>query len=260
LKTIKLEKYEHIAVLSLNQPAKLNALSFAMADEFEKAVASIRADQDIRVLIITGCGGSFSAGGDLNTTFAIYDPPPALAQPGVESFYKKFLSVKTLEIPTIAVLKGNVVGAAVCLALACDLRIASTDARITVSFIKLGLSPGMGGTYLLPRLIGPSRALEMFLTGEVLNGHQALDIGLVNHVSETNDLEAFAMDLAVKIANNAPVAARLIKKAVYQGLNNDLDSSLEFEAMAQVICASTQDMREGIAALREKRPPSFKGR
>ena len=258
--TIKLENYDQISILRLAQPRTLNAMSPAMADEFEAAIASVQADQETRVLIITGCGDSFSSGGDLNTTFSMYQGSPVQAKPKVESFYKKFLTVRTLEIPTIASIKGNVIGAALCLALACDMRVASTDVSMTMSFIKLGLSPGMGGTYLLPRLIGTAQALEMFLTGGLVKAEEALRVELVNHVVDTGELERFSLDLAGRIAQNAPVAARLIKKTVYQGLSKDLETCLEYEAMAQLICASTQDMQEGVAAVKEKRAPSFKGR
>lgn len=195
----------------------------------------------------------------MNSTFDMYNAPPAKAQQNAFHFYKGFLSLRNLEIPVIAVIHGHVIGAGLCLAMACDVIIAGSDAKISMSFIKVGINPGMGGTYFLPRLVGTAKAMEMCLLGEAITARQALDIGLVNHVVEPAELMDFALEFAGKIANNPPVAARLIKKAIYQGLNKNLDEELTFEAFAQVTCSSTGDMKEAVAAFKEKRPPVFKG-
>ncbi len=257
--TLSLEIKDHIAILSLNQPETLNALTFKMADEFQEVIDLLQSDLETRVLIITGQGRSFCSGGDLKSTFKMYNDPPAQAQQTVINFYKAFLSIKNLQIPTIAVIKGYTIGAGLCLAMACDMRIASSDTKLSMSFIKLGINPGMGGTYFLPRLVGTAKALEMCLTGEPIDAEEAYRIGLLNHVVDSEQLTPFSLNLAGRIAKNPPVPANLIKKAIYQGLNNNLEDVLTFEALAQITCASTEDMQEGIAAIMEKRAPSFKG-
>lgn len=257
--TISMERKDHIAVLNLSQPESLNALSVKMAEEFKEAINQLQSDQEARVLLISGQGHSFCSGGDFKSTFKMYDEPPAQAQQTVYNFYKSFLSLRDLSIPTIAVIKGYTIGAGLCLAMACDMRIASTDARLSMSFIKLGLNPGMGGTYFLPRLTGTAKALEVCLTGEPINAQEARQIGLVNHVVDAEQLSEFSLNLAARIANNPPIAAKLIKKAIYQGMQKELEEVLTFESLAQVTCASTKDMQEGIAAIKEKRIPMFKG-
>lgn len=259
MKTVSLRKDGMVAFLSLNQPQNHNAMSYDMAEDFQAAIEAIKPQQDIRVVVIAGEGKSFCSGGDLKTTFSMYDKPSAQAQRTAERFYKKFLGLRDLELPVIAAIKGHTIGAGLCLAMACDIRIASSDTKLSMSFIKLGLNPGMGGTYTLPRLVGTAKALEMCLLGESLDAAQALEIGLVNHVVEPDQLEVFTRDFAERIARNAPIAARLIKKTIYDNLERDLYSSLAVEAMCQTICTSTQDYKEGIAAIRERRTPAFKG-
>ena len=257
--TISFEKRDRIAILTLNKPETLNALTFKMGEEITQVINDLRHDREARVLIITGQGRSFSSGGDLRSTFDMYNDPPAQAQQNAFNFYKSFLSVRDLEIPTIAVIHGHTIGAGLCLAMACDMIIASTATKISMSFIKVGINPGMGGTYFLPRLIGTAKAMEMCLLGEAIDAQEALRIGLINYVVEPEQLMDFSLDFAGRIADNPPIAARLIKKSIYQGLNKDLDEVLTFESFAQVICSSTRDMKEAIAAFKEKRPPSFKG-
>lgn len=257
--TLLFEKKEHIAILTLNQPKIINAMTPQMAVEFAEATRMLQKDHDVRVLMVTGQGKSFCSGGDLQDTFEMFDKPPAQAQPVVINFYKSFLSLSSLEIPTIAVIKGHTIGAGLCLAMACDMRIASSDTKMSMSFIKIGIHPGMGGTYTLPRLVGTSKALELCLLGEPISAEEALRIGLLNHVVAPEELEDFSLDFARRIANNPTVTARLIKRSIYRNLDVDLDSALAFESFSQILCASTEDMKEGVAAAKEKRRPVFKG-
>ncbi|MDD4803275.1 MAG: enoyl-CoA hydratase/isomerase family protein [Syntrophomonas sp.] len=259
LEDITFEKRDKIGILALNKPETLNALTYKMRDELEAIVAQLQDDRDIRVLIITGQGRSFCSGGDIKTTFKLYYDPPAQAQQNAYNYYKPYTSIKDLDIPTIAVIKGHTIGAGLCFAMACDMRIASTDTKLSMSFIKVGMNPGMGGTYLLPRLVGTAKAMELCLLGEPIDAQEALRIGLVNHVVEPEQLMDFSLDFAGRIANNPPIPARLIKKSIYQGQNKDIDEVLTFESFAQVTCASTEDMKEAIAAFKEKRPPVYKG-
>jgi enoyl-CoA hydratase/carnithine racemase len=258
--TLLIEKQGHVAILTLNQPQIINAMTPQMAVEFSQAASMLAKDRNIRVLIITGQGRSFSSGGDLQGTFAMYSGPPAQAQPTVINFYKSFLSVTKLEIPTIAAIKGHTIGAGLCLAMACDMRIASNDSKMSMSFVNIGIPPGMGGTFFLPRIVGTSRALELCLQGEPISANEALHIGLVNHVVAPEQLMEFSLNLAQKIASKPAVAVRLIKRAIYHNLSSDLNSALALESFSQVLCASTEDMKEGLAAAREKRPAVFEGR
>jgi enoyl-CoA hydratase/carnithine racemase len=257
--TLLLEKKEHIAILTLNQPKIINAMTPQMAVEFTEATRMVQKDHDIRVLVVTGQGKSFCSGGDLQDTFEMFNKPPAQAQPVVIDFYKSFLSLSRLEIPTIAAIKGHTIGAGLCLAMACDMRIASSDTKMSMSFIKIGIHPGMGGTYNLPRLVGTSKALELCLLGEPISADEALRIGLLNHVVAPDELQDFSLDFARRIANNPAVTARLIKRSIYHNLDVDLDSALAFESFSQILSASTDDMKEGLAAAKEKRRPIFKG-
>ncbi len=257
--TLSLAKRDKIAIVSLNKPETLNALTHKMNEEFGLLIEQLRCDQDIRVLILTGEGRSFCSGADMRSTFKMYDQPPAGAHQTVVKFYQTFLSIRSLEIPTIAVVKGHTIGAGVCLAMACDMIIASTDTKLAMSFIKIGINPGMGGTYLLPRLVGTAKAMELCLTGDTIDAQEALRIGLVNHVVEPEKLMDFSLALAGRIANNPPIPARFIKQAVYQGLNRGIEEEINFEAFAQITCTSTGDMQEALAAFKEKRPPVFKG-
>ena len=172
---------------------------------------------------------------------------------------KPSLSVKELEIPTIAALRGHTIGAALCLALACDMRVAASDTQMSMSFIKIGIHPGMGASYLLPRLVGTAKAFEMCLTGDPIDASEALRIGLVNQVVETEQLADAAFKLASRIARNPAVPAWFLKRSIYQALDTDLERALDYESSAQVVCSLTEDMKEGLAAAREKRRPVFKG-
>ncbi len=260
VETVSLQQKGDIAVLSLNHSKTHNAMNYDMADQFRAAIETIKQQEHIRVLVITGEGKSFCSGGDLDTIFSLYDRSPAQGQTTGEAFYKRFLSVRELEIPVIAAIKGHTIGAGLCLAMACDMRIASADTKLSMSFIKLGLNPGMGGTYNLPRLVGTAKALELCLLGEAIDAGEALRIGLVNHVVAPDVLMDFTLDIAGRIAANAPIAARYIKKAIYDGLERDLYSALAAEAMCQTILSSTRDYKEGLSAIREKRVPVFEGR
>jgi enoyl-CoA hydratase len=257
--TLSFEKQGKIAILTLNKPETLNALTYKMKEEFGELIDQIRNDKEVRVLMLTGQGRSFCSGGDLKSTFEMYSEPPAQAHQKVVNFYRAFLSLRNLDIPTIAAVQGHTIGAGLCLAMTCDMIIASTDTKLSMSFIKIGINPGMGGTYLLPRLVGTAKALELCLTGDAIDAEEALRIGLVNHVVDPEQLMEFSLDLASRIANNPPIPARFIKKAIYQSFNKDLDEELNFEAFAQITCNSTGDMKEALAAFKEKRTPSFKG-
>ena len=165
-----------------------------------------------------------------------------------------------LEVPTIAALNGPAIGAGLCLALACDLRFAARGARLGVPFVKLGLHPGMAGTHLLPDVVGAAAARDLMLTGRLVADEEALALGLVSRVIDPQHFEAEVLQTAVGIAETAPIASRLTKLALLRGGHADLESALQWEALAQPVTMATEDLQEGIRAVQERRPPVFRGR
>lgn len=263
---IRLERDAGIMTLTLNRPETRNAMTPEMGDEIVRAVATIRDDRDARVLVITGAGKAFSAGGNLSMLardagVAIpneADAPTMAGSP--RDFYARYLSIRQVGIPTIAAINGHAIGAGMCFALACDLRVCAAEAKMGMTFTKLGIHPGMGATYLLPRLIGTSRACELFFTGRVIDAAEADRLGIVTRVVPGAELAAAVAALAREIASAGPVAVRMVKKAIYRGVEHSLDEMLDFEALQQSVTFTTADAREGVTAIMEKREPRFVGR
>lgn len=253
------ERRGTVGVLTLNRPEKLNALTHAMGAALQDTVQAINADSSVRAVVLCGQGRAFSAGGDLAFLRANAARSYAENQRGMRAFYAQFLSVRQIEVPTIAALQGRATGAGLMLALACDLRVAEEEAKVSANFVRVGLNPGMGGTYLLERLIGPSRAAELIYTGrDVLMG-EALAIGLVNHVVQADRLLETALALAERIAANAPIALKLAK-AMMSDESRTLEQALDREADGQATCFTSADLLEGIMAIDERRMPQFEGR
>jgi len=260
---IQLIRDGHIATLKLNRPETRNAMSIAMGEEVARAVEAVRDDADIRVLVVTGEGKSFSAGGDLGMLAADAGLGEA-THPGMggppREFYKRYLSVATLPIPTVAAINGHAIGAGMCFALACDLRIAASDAKMGMTFTKLGIHPGMGATYFLPRLIGVARACDLLFTGRIIDAEEAEQLGILNRVVAREGLPAAIETLAEELAAAAPIAVRLVKRAVYRGIEHSLADALDLESAQQAATFQTADAKEGIRAVMEKRAPKFLGK
>lgn len=243
----------------IHDPARRNAMDEALGTGLVRTLEVLGADPAVRVLVLTGEGSAFSAGGDLamleeNTTL-----PAHVVEPRMRAFYARYLGLRRIERPIIACLNGAAIGAGLCVALACDMRIAADDAPLALNFARIGLSPGMGATWLVPQLVGPARALDLLTTGRTLRGAEAMAIGLVERVAPAAELEAATQAWAEEIAEAAPVAVRLVKRMVHASAIGGLDEALAREAFAQGMTFATQDMREGLAALRAKRPPAFEG-
>lgn len=258
--TIRLEVADGIATLTLDQPAKRNPMTLRMGDELAAALGGLAGRDDVRVLVLTGAGDAFSAGGDMalieaNARVAGHESRQVMA-----TFYDRYLAVLRLPIPTIAAINGAAVGGGLALALTCDLRYAAEDARLGVNFARLGLHPGMASTLMLPRTVGTARALELFYTGRLVTGKEAEALGLVNRAVPRADLAATVQETARTIAGSAPLVLRLLKRAVYQGLEGAVSAALDYEAFAQALTYPTADLQEGLAAGRERRAPRFTGR
>lgn len=255
--TITVERRGRVAVMTINRPDKLNALNNKVHLEGVAALDDLRKDDDVRVLVLTGAGEkSFVAGADI-TEFEGKTPVTQR-----DSFHERslFNSIDTFPKPVIAMVNGFCLGGGNELAMACDIRMASDNARFSQPEINLGIMCGGGGTQRLPRLVGEGRAMETVLTGDMIDAAAAERIGLVNHVFPADQLEAETMKLAEKIAEKAPIALQLSKEAVKFASRSNLDEGLRREVDLFAICFSTDDKREGVVAFLEKRKPQFKGR
>jgi enoyl-CoA hydratase len=257
LKYIKLEARDNIAVITVNRPDKLNALNAETVTELRTALEQVASDATIRAVILTGAGEkSFVAGADI-AELSKMTPIGGIdvSRQGQDTF--RFL--ETMRKPVIAAVDGFALGGGLELALACHFRVASEHAKFGLPEVKLGIIPGYGGTVRLPRVVGRGRALELILTGEMIDAQEAYRIGLVNRVFPQPQLMGAAVDLAQKIAANGPVAVGLAIEAVDHGYHASTEDSLRLEAHLFGLLASTADMREGMGAFLEKRKASFKG-
>jgi enoyl-CoA hydratase len=255
--TITVERRDKVAVLTINRPDKLNALSTKVHIEGVAALDEMRNDESVRVLVITGAGEkSFIAGADI-TEFQGQTP---VTQRNVFHERTFFNSIDSFPKPAIAMINGFCLGGGNELAMACDIRIARENAKFSQPEINLGIMCGGGGTQRLTHLIGEGRAMEMLLAGDMIDADTAHKFGLVNHVYPLAELEARTMELANKIAEKAPIALQLSKEAVKFASRSNLDEGLRREVDLFAICFSTEDKQEGVSAFLEKRKPVFKGR
>ncbi len=254
---ILVDRQDGIVTLTLNHPENLNAMTAAMGDEVTALVQTLNQDQSARVLILTGAGRAFCAGGAIGN---LQSRAAGAASAPPKHFYTRFLAIRQLDIPTIAAINGPAVGAGFCIALACDLRVAATQAKMGLNFVRLGIHPGMAATFTTPRIVGLARACEVIFTGRLYSGEEAFALGLVNRVVPRENLMDETMALAREIAANAPIAVRLAKKALYRGEADLLEAAIDVESEYQAYTWTTEDAKEGIAAMREKRTPQFRGR
>jgi 1,4-dihydroxy-2-naphthoyl-CoA synthase len=262
---ITTEKRGHIAILTLNRPEAMNALGApGDGDQVAAACAAINADLDIRCVILTGAGRAFSAGGDVKAMKAregaFSGNGPTIREGYRNNIHRVVRSIYGLEVPSIAAVNGAAIGLGCDVACMTDIRIASADAKFGVTFLKLGLIPGDGGAWLLPRTIGMSRASELLFTGDVISAQQACEWGLVSQVVEGDVLMTAAIAMAEKIAKQPPHALRLAKSLLKHGQTTSYDTLMEMSAASQAIIHLTEDHMEGVNALLEKRPAAFTGK
>lgn len=255
--TISVEKRGAVAILTISRPDKLNALNSKVHEEGVAALDELRSAEAVRVLVITGAGEkSFIAGADISE----FKGKTPLTQRATFQQRSLFNVIDSFPKPVIAMVNGFCLGGGNELALACDLRVCSPNAKFSQPEINLGIMPGGGGTQRLTRLVGEGRAMEMMLTGDMIDAETAHRFGLVNHVFNADELEERTMELANKIAEKAPIALQLVKEAVKFASRSNLDEGLRREVDLFAICFSTEDKEEGVAAFLEKRKPVFTGR
>jgi enoyl-CoA hydratase len=249
-----------VVVLTLDLPDRRNMMSEAMTASWQRAVAGVASDDGVRAVVVTGAGSAFCSGGDLSWIEAEPDASVDRLRSRMAAFYRAWLSVADLEVPTIAAVNGAAVGAGLALALACDLRFVAVEARLSVPFTRLGLHPGMATTWTLPQVVGLALARDLLLTGRAVDGEEAVRVGMASRALPAERVLHAALEAAAGIARAAPVATRLTKTALSGGGHASVGAALEWEALAQAVTLTTADMREGITAQRERRRPHFTGR
>ncbi|MDF0542931.1 enoyl-CoA hydratase-related protein [Sphingobium sp. H39-3-25] len=262
---VTIERSGRVALVRLNDEEARNALSTDLIHELISIVKEADADAGLSCLVLTGAGKAFCAGGNIKDMHEGDDPmfggsPHEMAdgyRHNIQQMTKCFLGI---DLPVIAAVNGPAIGAGNDLATMCDIRIASTKAKFAESFLRVGLVPGDGGAWLLPRIVGLPRALEMALTCRILDAEQAKEWGLVTHIVEPDQLEATALAMAETIASFPPVSVRLNKRLMYKSINMGIDECLELSAAYQALVQNTLDQKEAVAAAVEKREPKYVGR
>jgi 2-(1,2-epoxy-1,2-dihydrophenyl)acetyl-CoA isomerase len=259
--TIQLEMRDSVCVLTLNRPDRLNALNVQVANDFKAAVGEAL-ERGARAIVITGAGRAFSAGGDLRAMQEI-----AKKDGRAEAFFDEplrvlnevILLIRQTPVPFIAAVNGVASGGGCNLALACDLVIAAESARFNQAFIKIGLTPDCGGTFMLPRLVGWKRATELLFTGDLIGAADAAEMGMINSVTPDDQLMSTAMAMAEKLSQAPTAALGEIKMLLNASAANDIRSQLDLERETQIESGRTKDFVEGVSAFLEKRPPRFVG-
>lgn len=270
---ISYTKENGIATITLNRPDLLNAFTYRMIDSWVNALEDAQADDDVRVIVVTGAGRAFCVGGNVKAMlsgegfFTEKEFPNEGLSPAARTkrilwghIHRVALTLEKVDKPVIASVNGDAVGAGCDMALMCDIRIASEKARFSEGYVRVGLVPGDGGAYFLPRLVGISKALELLWTGDFLSAAEAEKIGLVNKVVPADQLSEATTNFARKLADGPPLAIRLIKRAVYQSARCDLRTALDLISSHMAIVSTSEDHMEGVKAVIEKRKPVFKGK
>jgi enoyl-CoA hydratase len=258
VKNLILTKENRVALLKLNRAEVRNALDRETYQEFGMAMEEIKNDTQVRVLVITGEGKSFCAGLDLTFAATIKDYSPLQLSSFIK-YLQNIFTFESIDKPVISAVNGYAVGNGCDIALASDIIIASEQAKFSMAYTNLGLIPDIGGTFRLSRLVGPAIAKEMILTGDMIDAKRAFDIGMVNRVVPADKLMEEAMAMAQKLAKRPPIALALAKKAVNNGLNADLASSLDLEIALQNICIRSKDLTEALLSAIEKREANYTG-
>jgi enoyl-CoA hydratase/carnithine racemase len=249
-----------IATITLNRPDRMNAFTWEMLDAWAEALHQAQQDENVHVIIVTGAGKAFCSGGDIQNMGQRQERTPLMRKNELAGHVHRVpLALESVDKPVIAAINGAAAGAGLDLALQCDLRFAAASARLGETYVRVGLVPGAGGTWFLPRLVGTAKALEMFWTGDLLSAEEAERIGLVNKVLPDEELMTYVRTIAEKIAHAPPLSVRFIKRAVYQGQRIDLRTSLDLISSHYAVVSSSADHKEAVQAYLEKRKPNFTG-
>src|SRR5713101_2778634 len=260
--------YEHLLIseesgiltITLNRPDKLNAFIGHMRRDLAEALEAAGSDRGVRVVVITGAGRAFCAGGDVNFMAELMERHDNEEFARILGSGRRVItSIRQMTKPVIAAVNGVASGAGCNLALACDMRIASTNGTFSQSFLKVGLHPDWGGTYFLPRLLTPNKVCELFFLGSTIDAEEAQRLGLINFVVAPSELEAETRKLAERLRNAPAIAIAAAKQAVYLSQSAELEEMLRFETEAQMRCFDSDDGAEGVRAFLEKRDPKFTG-
>lgn len=263
---VKYEKHERTVTITLNRPEARNAInSPADCDEFVQAIHTAQDDQGVSCIILTGAGKSFCAGGDLKGMKTRDGIGPLDTPDATRSNYKRgaqrlIQALWDCELPIIAAINGHAIGLGLDLACICDIRIASEEAKFGSTFIKVGIVPGDGGSWILPRAVGLAKASEMILTGEVIDSNEALQFGLISRITTQDQLLEKANSIASKVTDNPARTLRLSKRLLREGQQGRLSDALELSAAFQALAHETSDHAEAVDAFLEKRPPVFTGK
>jgi enoyl-CoA hydratase/carnithine racemase len=249
-----------VATILLNRPERKNAFTLDMIDEWARVLREAEADDEVRVVVLTGAGEAFCSGVDLGRFKGEKRGPLAEKEYLSRRVHQVAYAMQALSKPAIAAVRGVAVGAGMDMSLMCDIRLAGRSARFSEGYIRVGLVPGDGGCYYLPRIVGVEAALRLLWTGEFIGADEALRIGLVSEVHDDDAVLAAASELAATIAARAPLAVQVIKRSVYQGLEQDLRTALDMISSHMAVITSTEDSAEAFAAFTEKRDPVFRRR
>ena len=258
--TVLLDVSEHIATLTLNRPAKLNALTGEMMEGLVPIMERLAEDKEVRCVVVTGAGRGFCAGGDVAGMASGEAMPNENPVARLRRLEETSRLLHEMPKPTMAMVNGPAAGAGLSIALACDIRIAGESARFVTAFVRIGFSGDYGGSWMLQRLVGPAKARELYFTGDPIDAREAERIGLVNRVVPDDELAAETRALAERMAKGPPIALARMKQNMNLGLVSDYSTLLDAEAENMIMTGMTEDNREAIKAFLDKRPPTFHGR
>jgi enoyl-CoA hydratase/carnithine racemase len=251
---------EGVATIRLNRPHRKNAFTMDMIDRWAAHLVEARTDDRVQVVVVTGAGDGFCSGADLERLEGEEPTPFERKRQLMDRIHRVALALEDLDKPVIAAVNGVAVGAGMDMALMCDLRFAARSARFSEGYIRVGLVPGDGGCYYLPRLVGTAKALELLLSGDFVGAEEAERLGIVNRVYDDDRLMDETYAFARRLAGGPPIAVRMIKRAVYQSARCDLRTALDLISSHMGVVTSTRDSREALHAFRERRQPHFEGR
>jgi len=262
---ITYDKADGIATITLNRPERMNAFTPQMLDEWYVALLDAHTDADVRVVVLTGAGRGFCAGADLSGGKGVSLLHRTASQVDNRNFLRDSVQriprlVSIMEKPYVAAVNGAAVGAGMDMASMCDMRFAADSARFGMTYVRMGLIPGDGGCYLLPRIVGMAKALDLIWSGRIVDAQEALSMGYVSAVVPTDDLMDYTREYATRLAKGPAVAIQQAKRLAYRSQELSLDAALDLAQQAMFIAQSTEDSREGPRAFVEKRDPQFKGR